>query len=109
MSRATEKVGRGREREQVRRSTKNVMDKADASLDQDARDTANDALAASKAHELICDLRWKTHAEAMIRVEAALVEVNKAIHDKIGRMPAGVIAALTGLVGFLAARAFPVH
>ncbi len=73
-------------------------------LDQEARDLAADALAKSKAHEDLCTERWLHQAATMARVEKTIGEIKTAVDDKIGKLPAGLIAGLTGLVGFLAAR-----
>ncbi len=45
----------------------------------------------------------------MIRLETAVGELKKSVDDKIGRLPAGIIAALMGIVGFLGRGAFPMH
>lgn len=76
-------------------------------MDQEARDRADEALSKAISHELLCTERWRTQGEAMARVEHLMADMNVALNDRIGRLPAGIIAALTGLVGFLGARAFP--
>lgn len=97
-----------RERAQVALSRKRVMMRAQA-LDQEARDLANDALARSKAHEELCSERWTHQSDTMARVEKIIGEIKTAVDDRIGKLPAGIIAGLTGLVGYLSARAFPIH
>lgn len=98
--------GRGRQQEQVRRSARSVMRNV---VDQDARDAAFDAIAKAKAHEELCEERWKNQAAALARVEGMVTLINAAMADKIGKLPAGIIAALTGTVGFLAHMAFSTH
>lgn len=78
-------------------------------LDQEARDMAHDAIARSKAHEEVCTERWLHQAESMGRVEKIIGEIKLAVDDKVGKLSAGLIAGLTGIVGYLAARAFPIH
>lgn len=78
-------------------------------MDQDARDLARDATARIKSHEELCTERWNQSRESGARVEIALAVLQKAMDEKIGKMPATLIAGLTGLVGWLAARAFPFH
>lgn len=63
----------------------------------------------ARAHEEVCTERWRSQGEAMIRIEHTMEAVNAAISDKIGKLPSGIIAALSGLCGYLAARAFPIH
>ena len=103
MSKASDEVGRSRERTQIKRSTRSVMNRANM-LDQNARDLAEEALSLSRAHEALCNERWNNQNATMVRVEKTMAEVKVAFEDKIGRLPAGVIAGLTGLCGFLAAR-----
>lgn len=97
-----------RQAQQKRLSRARIVRRA-AALDQEARDRANDAIARSEAHERLCTERWDTQARAMARIEKTMEAVETAITDKIGRLPAGIIAALFGLVGFLGARAWPTH
>jgi len=85
------------------------MDQAETAVDQEARDIANDARSRSDAHELLCTERWNAQGATMIRVEKNIEEIKDAVNDRIGKLPAGLIAGLTGLAGYLAARAFPVH
>lgn len=105
MANGTDK-SRQREREQVRRSAQRVMK---AAVDQDARDAAFDAIARARAHEEVCEQRWKTQGEAMVRVEGVLTSINAAMSEKIAKLPAGIIAALCAVVGFLANRVLPMH
>lgn len=102
----TTKIGGNREKEQIKRSSKMVTAH---DMDQEARDTATAAMARLEAHEELCTERWNTQALAMARIEATMKEVNDALQDKIGKAPAGLIAFLTAIIGFLAARVFPVH
>ena len=78
-------------------------------MDQEARDRADHALAVASSHEILCNERWQQQALAMQRVEDAVKAVTAALNDKIGQLPAGIIATLSGLVGYLGARAFPFH
>ena len=108
MAKPPNTVARSREAAQIRLSKQRILERA-ANLDQEARDLANDAIARSEAHENLCTERWEHQKEAMARVETALGQVKACVEDKIGRLPAGLIAGLTGICGYLAARAFPLH
>jgi hypothetical protein len=101
--------GRNREREQIDRSRNRVRARVDSAyVDQEARDRADDALAQSASHEILCNERWETQRSAMVRVEGSMVRIEKSISEKIGRIPAAIIAAMGTVIGFLAARVFPV-
>lgn len=104
MTKITDEAGDGREREQVDRSTGRIL-----FADQMARDAANEAIGRIDSHEKLCTERWTSQREAMARVEKAMAEIKICVDDKIGKLPAGIIAALSGLCGYLAARAFPIH
>ena len=78
-------------------------------IDQHARDLAQMALSNGNSHEALCEERWQQQKIGMILVQKTVDEIKKGMENSIGRMPAGIIAALTGLVGWLAARAFPLH
>ena len=93
----------------MRRSTKSVMEASEHHVDQSARDTANEAIAKSVAHESLCNERWRTQGETMARVETTMQDIKKAIDVQIAKVPAAIIAALMGLLGWMAARAFPLH
>ena len=75
--------------------------------DQVARDAATEARAMIRSHEAVCTERWKQSSQASSRVENALAEIQAGINKRIGLMPASVISLLIGVIGFLAARAFP--
>lgn len=104
MTKITDEAGDGREREQVDRSTGRIL-----FTDQIARDDAKDANNRIESHEKFCTERWKHQSEGMVRLENAIGGIQKAVDDRIGKLPAGIIAALTGVCGYLAARAFPIH
>ncbi|MEI9995078.1 MAG: hypothetical protein WDM91_10820 [Rhizomicrobium sp.] len=115
-----DEIGHDRQREQVKRSTSRLLHGDGDMIDQEARDLAKQAMARGEAHEDVCTERWTQSRDGQARVEGAVAALQnamderikaleKAMNDRIGKMPASVIAALTGLVGFLAARAFPVH
>jgi len=104
MTRASEEAGFHREQEQVDRSTSRILG-ADT-LDQDARDLAQKALSRIDSHEVLCTERWNQQRVALALVQATLDVMNKST---LGRIPAGIIATLTAIVGWLAARAFPLH
>ena len=106
---AADEVGHIRQLAQTALSSERVLQGQDTMIDQDARDSAGAAMSKITGHELLCTERWNQQREAMSRVEVALKEVGVKVDKQMGKIPAGVIAALTGLVGFLAARAFPLH
>ena len=109
MGQAADEAGFDREKEQISSSTKRLMQYGAEEMDQDARDMAHDAVARIKSHEELCTERWNQARAATGRVEVALAVLQKAMDDRIGKMPAALIAGLTGMVGWLAARAFPLH
>lgn len=104
MTRSPDDTGAEINREQVDRSTGRLL-----FADQTARDDANEALGRIDSHEKLCTERWQSQREAMVRVEKTMGEIKTCVDDKIGKLPAGIIAALTGVCGYLAARAFPIH
>ena len=75
--------------------------------DQEARDLANRALSRVQSHEVLCTERWGQQRDTMARVEHTLADIQIGISRRIGMVPAGTIAGLVGLCGWLAARAFP--
>lgn len=96
------KLGTALEKEQVTRSMRNI-------IDQKARDIGTGAQDDIVRHETLCEERWKNQLLSMGRMETSMAAIQVAMNDRIGRTPAVIIATLTGLVGFLAARAFPLH
>ena len=78
-------------------------------LDQDARDAAAKVGAHLDSHETLCTERWLQQRAAVLELKACVDAITKKLDNSMGRVPVGVIAGLTGLVGWLAARAFPVH
>jgi hypothetical protein len=78
-------------------------------IDQEARDRADEAASHIESHEKLCTERWNQSRAAQDRVEGALKSLQDAMNDRIGKLPASVIAILMGICGFLAARAFPTH
>lgn len=80
-----------------------------AVIDQDARDMAVRAANMAENHERLCTERWDQQRLAMERVELALRGIQAAVSSRIGMVPAGAIAGLMALCGFLGARAFPLH
>lgn len=104
MTEALENAGLNREQEQIDRSTTRIM--GAETLDQDARDLAQKAIGRIDTHEVLCTERWIQQRAAVITVQNTLDAMTK---NMLGRVPAGIIACLTGLVGWLAARAFPIH
>lgn len=78
-------------------------------MDQDARDLANKALAKIEAHEGVNEQRYNQTKDSLARVEVLIESMKRTFDNMVGRVPAGIIAGLTGLVGWLAARAFPLH
>lgn len=75
-------------------------------MDQDARDLAHKALSRINTHETLCTERWNQQRVALAMVQKTLDVMSRTA---LGRIPAGIIATLTAIVGWLAARAFPLH
>lgn len=109
MTTAAKEVGQGREIAQIVASTERILGKHIQDMDQEARDIAHAAAARVESHEELCTERWGQARAASGRVEVALEGLKKNMEDRIGKVPATIIAALTGIIGFLAARAFPIH
>ena len=105
MTKAGEVVSQHREQEQIDRSTTRLLGGGDI-LDQTARDLAQRAFSRIDTHEVLCTERWNQSRIAIATLQASLDSMSK---NMLGRIPAGIIACLTGLVGWLAARAFPLH
>ena len=101
MTKAGEELSVHREQEQIGRSVGRIMGGND-SVDQDARDEA------ARAHG-----RIDTIAILLEHQSAATERVQRTLDDMakhmIGAIPAGIIAFMAGLVGWLANRAFPFH
>jgi len=74
--------------------------------DQDARDLAHKALGRMDAHDVLCTERWNQQRKAMEMLQRSLDQMSR---NMLGRIPAGIIAVLSGLVGWLSQRAFPIH
>lgn len=75
---------------------------ADDVIDHEARDMAKEAKMRVEAHEDKCEVRWRQNY-------ATLTEIKTGIKSNTQQMwvaQASVIAALLGLVGWLANRAF---
>lgn len=104
MTRAADEHGLNKEKEQIDRSTTRILG-ADT-LDQDARDLAHKAMGKIETHETLCTERWNQSRVALGVLQSTL---DTMARNTLGRVPASIIAALTGLVGWLAARAFPIH
>ena len=104
MTKAGDITGLHREQEQIDRSTTRVI--GAEILDQDARDLAGKAMSKIETHEVLCTERWNQQRIALGMMQKTLDVMSR---NTLGRMPAGIIAALTGIVGWLAARAFPIH
>lgn len=109
MTQAANDVGRSREIAQIVESTDRVLGKHAQDMDQEARDIAHAAAAKIESHEELCTERWGQARAASVRVEVALAAMQKAMEDRIGKAPATIIAAMAGVIGYLAARAFPIH
>lgn len=109
MSVAANEAGRGREIAQLAASTDRVLGKHIIDMDQEARDIAHEAKAKVLAHEELCAERWGQARAASARVEVALAVLQKNMEDRIGKVPATIIASMAAIIGYLAARAFPVH
>lgn len=85
--------------------------------DQVARDESARNEARQDMHEAVCTERWQQSKEGLARVETGLADfrkdvgikidkLQKGIDERIGKVPASVIAGLMGVIGFLAERAF---
>jgi hypothetical protein len=101
MTKVTDELANLREREQISRSTTRIMGGEDG-VDQEARDAVLKVGARMDSHEVLCTERWG-------QLRAAVAEVKAKVDKSIGYIPAALIAALTGICGFLADRAFPLH
>lgn len=102
-------AGRHREIAQLAAATDRVLGKHIIDMDQEARDLANAADGKISAHERLCTERWTQSKESSVRLELAMAELKKAVEDRIGKVPATIIAVMSAVIGFLAARAFPMH
>lgn len=78
-------------------------------IDQDARDAAADAKAIMTSHERLCTERWDQQRQTSARIETALSEIRGSVNKRVGQLPASIISILMGLIGFLAAKAWPTH
>ncbi len=74
--------------------------------DHDAREAVQKVGGRLDTHETLCTERWNQQRLALAGVQKALEDINRST---LGRLPASIIAVLTGLVGWLSARAFPMH
>lgn len=101
--------GRVRQAVQIVESTSRVIEKSIENMDQEARDIAHAAAARVESHEELCTERWSQARAASLRVEVALSAMQKSMEDRIGKVPATIIAGMAGIIGYLAARAFPIH
>ena len=105
MTEAADVLGLGKEQEQIERSIERLMGEWEMP-DQEARDLAHKALGRMDSHEAVCTERWNQQRLALGILQKSFDAMAK---NTLGRVPAGLIACLTGLVGWLAARAFPIH
>lgn len=76
-------------------------------MDQIARDLAQAAKTKAETHEVLCTERWEQQRTAMVLVQHTIDSIKKSLDTSIGKLPAGIIGVLMGLVGWFAARAFP--
>lgn len=109
MTQAANEVGRNREMAQLVESTDRVMGKHTYDMDQEARDLGQAAIARVESHEELCTERWGQARAASVRVETALALLQKNMEDRVGKGPAAIIAGMAGVIGYLAARAFPIN
>jgi hypothetical protein len=105
MTQAAENIGLKREEAQLAASSLRIFD-GDGYLDQEARDIGHKAIGRIDTHEVLCTERWNQQRIAVAVMQKTLDTMAK---NTLGRVPAGLIAGLTGMVGWLAARAFPIH
>lgn len=78
------------------------------SIDQVARDDANHANGRIDSHETLCTERWTQQRQAMVLVQTTVDEIKKRMDKTIGHVPASIIAVMASIIGYLAARAFPI-
>ena len=104
-----DKVGQSREMEQFISSEKRLIGQGAEEVDQEARDIARDALAKLSSHETLCTERWNQQRQALENLVSTVSGLQRSLDRTIPKLPAAVIAGLTGLVGYLADRAFPIH
>jgi len=78
-------------------------------MDQDARDDAAAAMRKITSHEEVCEMVRNQNTAMFTRIEATLALLQKAMDDRIGKIPASIIAVMAGIIGYLADRAFPFH
>ena len=109
MTLAASELGKNREAAQIVSSTSRLMGKNDHDMDQEARDEAKAVTADLKAHKDVCAILAKQNADALSRLEAAISALQKKMDDRIGKIPAGIIAVMGTVIGFLAARVWPAH
>lgn len=105
MTRYSDEIGENRDKEQISRSAARIIGPEEMP-DHDARELARKAMARVDTHETLCTERWNQQRLAMSMLQRSLDQITR---NTLGRVPAGIIACLTGLVGWLAARAFPIH
>jgi hypothetical protein len=109
VTRLTDDIGDIRQRAQVEGSVTRILSHGEEALDQDARDTARDALSKISSHETLCTERWLQSRAALDNVSHEVRNLKKSLDRHIAPLPASIIAVLMGLCGWLSARAFPLH
>jgi len=124
MGKVSDELGHARQLEQVDKSSKRVlgidMDEEARNLAIEARDESHRAKAMVLQHEAVCEERWKRQGETSLRLETSLTaltttvntqlaSLQRGIDERVGKIPATIIAAMAGVIGFLADRAFPLH
>lgn len=109
MSQLLDEIGESRERAQIISSVGRVIAGGcgDEELDQEARDCARDALSKISAHETLCTERWTQQRAALVVLGHSIEGLQKSLDRYIAPLPAGAIAVLMGICGWLTARAFP--
>ena len=78
---------------------------SDEHVDYVARSNAERAATRMDAHEVLCTERWNTAKDVWQRVEKSV----NGLYSRIWAVAFVVFSSMLGLIGFLAARAFPPH
>lgn len=102
MTKAGDELAHVREIEQLSRSATRVLRSGEETLDQEARDIGAKAASRMDAHEVLCTERWN-------QLRKSVDELAQKLNRTVGYVPASLIAALMGICGYLADRAFPLH
>lgn len=106
MTSISEDLGRGRQERQAQESVERLLGDEYIDMDQEARDLANQATSKIESHEQVCAERWRGANQAQTRVENTLANIQKAMDDRIGRIPAAIITVMGTVIGAFASHTF---